>query len=107
MIEPPQTPKQHPTVRRTVIPFPAARRQRRWIMVGTIPPVVFGGLDAGWHLVQAAPVWWWQGILALLWCSLLGIVATIYHALWTAGGHVRPSPRRDRHGSPRAPRPPS
>lgn len=82
--------------RSTVIPFPALQRRRhRWWLGITMGPVGGGGLDAGWQLVHAAPVWWWQAILAVLWCGFLGIVGAIYYWLWHADGDIpHPSGRR-------------
>lgn len=95
-----QTPKPKRTdrspERSRVIPFPTLRQRRRhWVLAMTMVPVGLGGLDAGWHCVQAAPVWWWQGILAVLWLGLLGIVGAVYHLLWHAGDDTpHPSDRR-------------
>jgi len=33
-----------------------------------------GGVFAGWRLVVAAPVWWWQGVLAIIWAGFLGVL---------------------------------
>ena len=96
MIESPDPTRADPPRRANVIPFPGLRRRRhRWWLGVSMGPVGCGGLDLGWHLMLAAPVWWWQAILAVLWLGFLGIVGAFYHMLWHAGDNTpRSSDRR-------------
>lgn len=68
-----------------VIPFTTHRwhrmRRRRIAVIGTAIPIAVVGIDAGWHLVLAAPLWWWKLVLGLIWVMFFGIVAWVYGIL--------------------------
>lgn len=80
--------KKAPVRQRLDIPVPKVIvfRPRAWnwysrvVVAAAYLLWAIGGCVAGWRLVVSAPVWWWQGALAIIWAVLLGV---LQWPLWT------------------------